>query len=50
MAKSLVDRNGWKFLEQLAKWIGLAIPATYVNSMIKVTQSLSTYILTFFLK
>jgi hypothetical protein len=36
MVKSLVDRNGWGFWNVMIRWIGVGIPATYVNAIIKV--------------
>lgn len=39
LVKTIVDRNGKKFLYFLMIWIGVAIPATYVNSMIKYLES-----------
>lgn len=39
LVKTIVDRNGKKFLYFLMVWIGVAIPATYVNSMIKYLES-----------
>eukprot|EP01117_Protostelium_nocturnum_P006161 TRINITY_DN221_c0_g1_i1.p1 TRINITY_DN221_c0_g1~~TRINITY_DN221_c0_g1_i1.p1 ORF type:complete len:758 (-),score=316.67 TRINITY_DN221_c0_g1_i1:216-2414(-) len=39
MVKSIVDRNGRAFLISIFKWIGVAVPATYVNSMIRYLES-----------
>mmetsp|Transcript_13439 Transcript_13439/g.18542 ORF Transcript_13439/g.18542 Transcript_13439/m.18542 type:complete len:714 (-) Transcript_13439:1013-3154(-) len=39
IVKSLVDRNGKEFVTLLFRWLGVAIPATYVNSMIKYLES-----------
>jgi len=39
IVKSLVDRNGKEFVQLLFRWLGVAIPATYVNSMIKYLES-----------
>jgi len=39
IVKSLVDRNGKGFLKSMVKWLSVAIPATYVNSMIRYLES-----------
>ena len=39
MVKTLVDRDGKKFLASLLIWLGVAVPATYINSMIKFLES-----------
>lgn len=39
IVRSLVDRNGKKFLFLLCLWFAVAIPATTVNSMIKYMES-----------
>jgi len=39
MVKSIVDRNGKAFMWSIVKWIGVALPATYVNSMIRYLES-----------
>jgi len=37
--KSIVDRKGGKFAKRVAHWLLVAIPASYVNSMIKFFES-----------
>lgn len=39
IVKALVDRNATHFMWNLIKWLGVAIPATYVNSMIRFLES-----------
>jgi ABC-type uncharacterized transport system fused permease/ATPase subunit len=39
LVKTLVDRDGKKFLYFLMVWLGVAVPATYINSMIKFLES-----------
>lgn len=39
IVKSIVQREGKQFLWELSKWIGIAIPATYINSMIRFLES-----------
>ncbi|KJE89093.1 hypothetical protein, variant [Capsaspora owczarzaki ATCC 30864] len=39
IVKSIVEREGRQFLWELTKWIGIAIPATYINSMIRFLES-----------
>lgn len=39
LVKTIVDRNSKRFLYYLAVWLGVAVPATYVNSMIKFLES-----------
>jgi len=39
MVKSLVDRDGKKFIYLLFLWLAVAIPATTVNSMIRYMES-----------
>lgn len=39
LVKTLVDRDGKKFLASLMVWLAVAIPATYINSMIKFLES-----------
>ena len=39
IVKSVVQKNVPKFILQLLEWIGLAIPATFVNSMIRYLES-----------
>ena len=36
LVKTLVDRNPKGFAYYLAFWLGVALPATYINSMIRV--------------
>lgn len=36
LVKTLVDRNPRGFAYYLAIWLGVALPATYINSMIRV--------------
>lgn len=37
--KTIVDRNAYKFTIMLGRWLLIAIPASYVNSMIKFLES-----------
>ena len=37
--KSVVQKNGFKFVLLLVNWIGVAIPATFINSMIRYLES-----------
>lgn len=39
LVKTLVDRDGKKFLYFLVVWLTVALPATYINSMIKFLES-----------
>jgi ATP-binding cassette subfamily D (ALD) protein 2 len=39
IVKNIVDRNGRQFIIACFKWLGVALPATYVNSMIKFLES-----------
>lgn len=39
LVKTLVDRDGKKFLQSLLVWLAVAVPATYINSMIKFLES-----------
>jgi ABC-type uncharacterized transport system fused permease/ATPase subunit len=39
IVKSIVSKRGSEFIWNLAKWLGLAIPATYINSMIRFLES-----------
>eukprot|EP01101_Sappina_pedata_P008515 TRINITY_DN4741_c0_g1_i1.p1 TRINITY_DN4741_c0_g1~~TRINITY_DN4741_c0_g1_i1.p1 ORF type:complete len:753 (-),score=314.86 TRINITY_DN4741_c0_g1_i1:86-2344(-) len=39
IVRALVETNGWEFLKMMCYWLGIAIPATYVNSMIKFLES-----------
>lgn len=39
LVKTLVDRDGKKFLASLLVWLAVAVPATYINSMIKYLES-----------
>jgi ABC-type uncharacterized transport system fused permease/ATPase subunit len=39
IVKSLVDRDGKQFIRWLGLWLGIAVPATYINSMIKYLES-----------
>lgn len=39
IVKSIVDHNLKDFLHSLGLWIGIAIPATYVNSIIKYLEN-----------
>eukprot|EP01125_Pyxidicula_operculata_P009128 TRINITY_DN3026_c0_g1_i1.p1 TRINITY_DN3026_c0_g1~~TRINITY_DN3026_c0_g1_i1.p1 ORF type:complete len:717 (-),score=129.43 TRINITY_DN3026_c0_g1_i1:118-2268(-) len=38
LVKSIVEKDLSSFLWNLSKWLGLAIPATYVNSMIRYLE------------
>jgi ATP-binding cassette subfamily D (ALD) protein 2 len=39
ITKTIVDRNAPQFVWRLVQWIGLAIPATFINSMIKFLET-----------
>lgn len=38
LVKAIVDRNGRRFAIEMAKWLTLAWPACYINSMIKFLE------------
>ncbi len=35
IVKSIVDRDAYVFMYRMLRWIAIAVPATYVNSMIR---------------
>lgn len=39
IVKSLVDRNGIEFSKAMLKWLLVAVPATYVNAMIRYFEN-----------
>jgi ABC-type uncharacterized transport system fused permease/ATPase subunit len=39
LVKTIVDRNGWGFAGELVKWLTIAIPSTYINSMLRFLES-----------
>ncbi len=39
IVQAIVDRNGTQFAWELLQWIGVALPATYINSMIRYLES-----------
>ncbi|CAI9722231.1 ATP-binding cassette sub-family D member 2-like isoform X1 [Octopus vulgaris] len=39
IVKTIVQKDAFKFMLQLSKWIGIAIPATFVNSLIRFVES-----------
>jgi hypothetical protein len=38
LVKTIVDRDGRQFAVEMAKWLALAWPACYINSMIKYLE------------
>jgi ATP-binding cassette subfamily D (ALD) protein 2 len=36
ITKAIVDRDAWTFAMRLSRWLLIAIPATYINSMIRL--------------
>eukprot|EP01137_Pigoraptor_chileana_P010193 Opistho-2@59439 len=39
ITRSIVEKNGPQFARDLAKWLALAVPATFINSMIRYLES-----------
>ena len=39
LVKSIVDRNPYKFLQNCITWVLIALPATFVNSLIRFLES-----------
>jgi hypothetical protein len=39
IVKDIVDRNGAQFVKDLAKWLLIAVPAVYINSMLRYLES-----------
>lgn len=39
IVKSIVAKRGWDFMWNIVKWLGLAVPATYINSMIRFLEN-----------
>lgn len=39
IVKAIVQKDMGKFLLQLGKWIGIAVPATLINSLIRFFES-----------
>lgn len=39
IVKTIVQKDAFKFMLQLSKWLGIAIPATFVNSLIRFVES-----------
>ena len=38
IVKTIVERDTWAFIKRLSLWLGIAIPATFINSLIRFLE------------